>query len=148
MLEPDLILLDEPTNHLDVEGILWLEALLKSEPHAFLVISHDRRFLESVATRVWELNRSYPDGMFQVTGRYSDFLEQRDSQRCALACAAGYAKILDVIEQSGYDTVTRRVSASRLTLFGVAWRSWWGVLPRLGGEAPSRPPLARQASPR
>ena len=87
MLEPDLILLDEPTNHLDVEGILWLEALLKSEPHAFLVISHDRRFLESVATRVWELNRSYPDGMFQVTGRYSDFLEQRDA---ALQAQAEY----------------------------------------------------------
>ena len=69
MLEPDMLLLDEPTNHLDLEGILWLEALLKSEPHAFLVISHDRRFLESVATHIWELNRSYPDGMFQVTGR-------------------------------------------------------------------------------
>lgn len=79
MLEPEMMLLDEPTNHLDVEGILWLEALLKSEPHAFLVISHDRRFLESVATRVWELNRSYSDGMFQATGRYSDFLEQRDA---------------------------------------------------------------------
>ncbi|HEU4683118.1 MAG TPA: ABC-F family ATP-binding cassette domain-containing protein [Nitrospira sp.] len=79
MLEPDLILLDEPTNHLDVEGILWLEALLKSEPHAFLVISHDRRFLESVATRIWELNPRYPDGMLQVMGRYSDFLEQRDA---------------------------------------------------------------------
>ena len=85
MLEPDIILLDEPTNHLDVEGILWLEALLKSEPHAFLVISHDRRFLESVATHIWELNRSYPDGMFQVTGRYSDFLEQRDAMLQAQA---------------------------------------------------------------
>lgn len=87
MLEPDVILFDEPTNHLDVEGILWLEALLKSEPHALLVVSHDRRFLESVATRIWELNRSYPDGMFQVTGRYSDFLEQRDA---ALQAQAEY----------------------------------------------------------
>ena len=87
MLDPDMLLLDEPTNHLDVEGILWLETLLKSEPHAFLVISHDRRFLESVATRIWELNRSYPDGMFQVTGRYSDFLEQRDA---ALQAQAEY----------------------------------------------------------
>jgi phytoene synthase len=72
-------------------------------------------------------------------------LLQRDSQRCALACAAGYAKILDVIERSGFDTVTRRVSASRLTLIGVAWRSWWGELPRLGGETPSRPTPTRQA---
>jgi len=85
MLEPDMLLLDEPTNHLDVEGILWLEALLKSEPRAFLVISHDRRFLESVTTRIWELNRSYPDGMFQATGRYSDFLEQRDAAMQAQA---------------------------------------------------------------
>jgi len=72
-------------------------------------------------------------------------LLQRDSQRCALACAAGYAKILDVIERSGFDTVTRRVSASRLTLFGVAWRSWWGELPRFAGETPSRPTPNRQA---
>ncbi len=78
MLEPDVLLLDEPTNHLDVEGILWLEGLLREEPHGFLVISHDRRFLESVTTRIWELNRSYPNGVFQANGTYSDFLEQRD----------------------------------------------------------------------
>jgi len=79
MLEPDVLLMDEPTNHLDVEGILWLETLLQAEPHAFLVVSHDRRFLESVASRVWELNRCYPNGIFQVNGRYSDFLEQREA---------------------------------------------------------------------
>ncbi|MBH0193493.1 MAG: ABC-F family ATP-binding cassette domain-containing protein [Nitrospira sp.] len=79
MLEPDILLLDEPTNHLDVEGILWLEGLLKAEPHAFIVISHDRRFLESVTTRIWELNRQYPNGVFQANGRYSEFLEQRDA---------------------------------------------------------------------
>lgn len=79
MLEPDVLLLDEPTNHLDVEGILWLESLLKAEPHAFIVISHDRRFLESVTTRIWELNRRYTNGVFQTNGRYSEFLEQRDA---------------------------------------------------------------------
>lgn len=79
MLEPDILLLDEPTNHLDVEGILWLEGLLKAEPHAFIVISHDRRFLESVTSRIWELNRQYATGVFQATGRYSEFLEQRDA---------------------------------------------------------------------
>lgn len=79
MLEPDVLLMDEPTNHLDVEGILWLEGVLQAEPHAFLVVSHDRRFLESVASRIWELNRCYPNGMFQANGRYSDFLEQRDA---------------------------------------------------------------------
>ena len=85
MLEPDVLLLDEPTNHLDVEGILWLEGVLKAEPHAFIVISHDRRFLESVASRVWELNRSYPTGVFQANGRYSEFLEQRDAELQAQA---------------------------------------------------------------
>jgi ATP-binding cassette subfamily F protein uup len=79
MLEPDVLLMDEPTNHLDVEGILWLEDLLKAEPHAFIVISHDRRFLESVTTRICELNRRYADGVFQANGRYSEFLEQRDA---------------------------------------------------------------------
>ncbi|MBS0182085.1 MAG: ABC-F family ATP-binding cassette domain-containing protein [Nitrospira sp.] len=79
MLEPDVLLLDEPTNHLDIEGILWLEGLLKTEPHAFIVISHDRRFLESVTTRIWELNRRYANGVFQANGRYSEFLEQRNA---------------------------------------------------------------------
>jgi ABC transport system ATP-binding/permease protein len=87
MLEPDVLLLDEPTNHLDVEGILWLEGLLKAEPHAFIVISHDRRFLEAVTTRIWELNRQYPNGLFQANGRYSEFLEQRDA---ALQAQADY----------------------------------------------------------
>src|SRR5687768_1837987 len=79
MLEPDVLLLDEPTNHLDVEGILWLEALLKAETRAFLVVSHDRRFLESVASRMLELNRCYANGVFEAKGRYSDFLEHRDA---------------------------------------------------------------------
>ncbi|MBM4124606.1 MAG: ABC-F family ATP-binding cassette domain-containing protein [Nitrospira sp.] len=79
ILEPDVLLMDEPTNHLDVEGILWLEALLQSEAKAYLVVSHDRRFLESVASRMLELNRCYPNGLFDAKGRYSDFLEQRDA---------------------------------------------------------------------
>ncbi len=76
--QPDVMLLDEPTNHLDVEAILWLEALLKSEPKAFVVVSHDRYFLENTARRMLELNRIYPDGLLQVNGHYSDFLERRD----------------------------------------------------------------------
>ncbi|NGZ59139.1 MAG: ABC transporter ATP-binding protein [Nitrospira sp. LK265] len=91
MLEPDVLLMDEPTNHLDVEGILWLEDLLKAEPHAFIVISHDRRFLESVTTRIWELNRRYPNSLFQANGRYSEFLEQRDA---ALQAQADYQAAL------------------------------------------------------
>ena len=87
MREPDVLLMDEPTNHLDVEGILWLESLLKTEARAFLVVSHDRRFLESIASRMLELNRCYPNGMFEAKGNYSAFLEQRDA---ALAAQADY----------------------------------------------------------
>src|SRR2546428_2792813 len=75
---PDILLMDEPTNHLDVEGILWLEDVLTERARAFLVVSHDRYFLEHVATRMLELNRVYPDGLFETDGRYSDFLAHRD----------------------------------------------------------------------
>jgi ATP-binding cassette subfamily F protein uup len=75
---PDVLLLDEPTNHLDLEGILWLEALLREAPFAFLVVSHDRYFLENVTNQVIELNRAYPEGYFRTAGGYSDFLAKRE----------------------------------------------------------------------
>jgi ATP-binding cassette subfamily F protein uup len=91
MMEPDVLLMDEPTNHLDLQGILWLERLLRNESRAFLVVSHDRRFLEAIASRMLELNRSYPTGVFEAKGRYSDFLEQRDA---ALQAQADYQATL------------------------------------------------------
>src|SRR6266404_39025 len=75
---PDVLLMDEPTNHLDVEGILWLEGVLTERARACLVVSHDRYFLEHVATRMLELNRAYPDGLLPAEGRYSEFLARRD----------------------------------------------------------------------
>ncbi|MCU1229221.1 MAG: ABC-type transport system, ATPase component [Acidobacteria bacterium] len=76
--EPDILLLDEPTNHLDVEAILWLEALLRSEPKAFVVVSHDRYFLENITKRMIELNHVYPAGLLEADGSYSDLLQKRD----------------------------------------------------------------------
>ncbi len=75
---PDLLLLDEPTNHLDLEGILWLEKLLKTAPFASVTVSHDRYFLENVVTAMAEINPAYPQGMFRVDGNYSTFLEKRE----------------------------------------------------------------------
>ncbi len=75
--EPDILLLDEPTNHLDLAGIEWLEELLRNAPFACVVISHDRYFLENLATEVAELNRVYPDGLLRVRGKYSQFLEKK-----------------------------------------------------------------------
>jgi ATP-binding cassette subfamily F protein uup len=75
---PDVLLLDEPTNHLDLAGIEWLEDLLKQAPFACVIVSHDRYFLESIATEMAELNRIYPDGLLRVHGSYSDFLEKKE----------------------------------------------------------------------
>ena len=76
--EPDVLLMDEPTNHLDVDGILWLEQVLADEARAYLVVSHDRYFLEHVTDRVLELNPAFPGGLFASDGPYSRFLERRD----------------------------------------------------------------------
>jgi ATP-binding cassette subfamily F protein uup len=75
--KPEIVLLDEPTNHLDLAGIEWLEKLLQGSSFACVIVSHDRYFLENVPTRMAELSRVYPDGMFYVAGNYSAFLEQK-----------------------------------------------------------------------
>ena len=78
---PEILIMDEPTNHLDIEGILWLERLLGASlpesPAAFLLVSHDRRFLENTVNRVIELAPVYPEGSFQVRGTYADFLDKK-----------------------------------------------------------------------
>jgi len=74
---PDVLLLDEPTNHLDLEGILWLEKAVMAA-NACLIVTHDRYFLENIASQMVEINRAYPEGKFQVNGNYSEFLERRE----------------------------------------------------------------------
>jgi ATP-binding cassette subfamily F protein uup len=76
--EPNLVLLDEPTNHLDVEGVLWLEELLKGSAVACIVVTHDRYFLQNVTNRIVELNACYEGGCFGVNGNYSEFLARRE----------------------------------------------------------------------
>ncbi len=75
--EPDLLLMDEPTNHLDLEGIWWLENILEEARFTYVVVSHDRFFLERVCGRVIEINRMYKGGCFSSQGGYSSFLEKR-----------------------------------------------------------------------
>jgi ABC transport system ATP-binding/permease protein len=76
--EPELLLLDEPTNHLDIASIDWLEKTLMSYDGAILVISHDRRFLETFATRIIELDRgqltSYPGSFAEYEKRKEEAL--------------------------------------------------------------------------
>jgi len=77
--QPDIVLLDEPTNHLDLAAIEWLEGLLQSASFASVVVSHDRYFLENVATTMVELNRVYPEGLLRVVGNYSKLLEEKEA---------------------------------------------------------------------
>jgi ABC transport system ATP-binding/permease protein len=77
--QPDILLLDEPTNHLDLAGIEWLENLLQRAAFACVVVSHDRYFLENVATEMVELDRIYDNGSLRVSGNYSTFLEAKEA---------------------------------------------------------------------
>ena len=82
--EPDLLLLDEPTNHLDFIGIAWLEKLLQQTRCSVVIITHDRRFLDAVATRIVELDRgqlfSFPGNFTQWQQRKAEWLEAEKEQ--------------------------------------------------------------------
>jgi ATP-binding cassette, subfamily F, member 3 len=74
---PGLLLLDEPTNHLDLEARNWLESYLREYPHAVILVSHDRFFLDTVVTKIADLNlRTITD----YHGNYSDYLVERDAR--------------------------------------------------------------------
>lgn len=77
--EPSLLLLDEPTNHLDLEGIVWLENFLKRSQIPYVLVSHDRTFLEQTTTKIIEINRCYPTGLFTSEGSFAKFLEHKEA---------------------------------------------------------------------
>ena len=72
--KPDLLLLDEPTNHLDAESVLWLEQHLAKYPGAVMAVTHDRYFLDHVATWICEVDRGR---LYPYEGNYSTYLEQK-----------------------------------------------------------------------
>ena len=74
--EPDLLLLDEPTNYLDMSGTDWLENYLNGYPNAYIVVSHDRYFLDRTVNTIWEADRS----VRVYRGNYSAYLKQRDDE--------------------------------------------------------------------
>jgi ATP-binding cassette subfamily F protein 3 len=77
LTRPGLLLLDEPTNHLDLEARNWLEEYLASYPHAVILVSHDRFFLDAVVTRITEIGlRKLTD----YSGNYSDYLVEREAR--------------------------------------------------------------------
>ena len=75
--EPDLLFLDEPTNHLDVRSMSWLEGVLLDWKGALIVVSHDRYFLDTVATRIWDLAHRRVE---TYRGNYSHYRRQREDR--------------------------------------------------------------------
>jgi ATP-binding cassette subfamily F protein 3 len=76
--DPDYLILDEPTNHLDIATVRWLETFIANSKHSYLIVSHDRYFLDRVATRIWEIEAGrlhvYPPDRHP----YEAFVEARD----------------------------------------------------------------------
>ncbi len=77
LIEPDLLILDEPTNHLDLATIEWLEMYLKSYSKALLFVSHDRYFIDALASKIIEIENH---SLFSFKGNYEDFVEQKRIQ--------------------------------------------------------------------
>ncbi|MCH2411310.1 ATP-binding cassette domain-containing protein, partial [Myxococcota bacterium] len=77
LIEPDLLILDEPTNYLDFQGLSWLENFLDRTTRAFVVVSHDRYFLDRVTTEIWEINEGQ---LTPYKGNYSAYRHLKDEQ--------------------------------------------------------------------
>ncbi|MCX4193413.1 ATP-binding cassette domain-containing protein [Methylophaga sp. OBS1] len=80
--QPDILLLDEPTNHLDIESITWLEGFLKNYGGTLLFITHDRTFLQALATRIVQLDRGQ---LASFPGDYHNYLRKREEMLAAEA---------------------------------------------------------------
>lgn len=87
--DSDLLLLDEPTNHLDVETIAWLQNYLKNSRRTVLFVTHDRYFLDNVATRIFELEDA---GLKEYQGNYQDYLAKKAEDEEREAAASHKAK--------------------------------------------------------
>lgn len=121
---PQILLLDEPTNHLDIAMLEWLEGWLNAFQGAVLFVSHDRAFLDSVATRLFEIDSVSHKGRL-YEGNYQAFLEQKQAQR-----ERDWETYTDQLEEIG------RLRASAAHLRGIAQF-------RKGGKADSGDKFAR-----
>ncbi len=79
--DPEYCILDEPTNHLDISTVRWLETYIANDKRAYLLVSHDRYFLDRVATRIWELDRGTLDVYPEATPAYAAFIAAREDRR-------------------------------------------------------------------
>ncbi len=84
LAKPDLLLLDEPTNHLDLETRSWLETYLRTYPNGFILISHDRYFIDTTVTKIVEV---WNKKLHFYTGNYAKYEQQRQDRRTQLEAA-------------------------------------------------------------
>src|SRR5690606_1377637 len=91
LLEPDLIIMDEPTNHLDLSAIEWLENYLSGKNITLIMVTHDRYFLDAVATEIIELDRGQ---LFRYKGNYAYFLEKKAEREEILKAEVSKARNL------------------------------------------------------
>ena len=113
--KPDLLILDEPTNHLDFETMEWLEGYLKTYPGAIFVISHDRYFLDTVCTRIFEIEANR---LTAYKGNYSAYLPQKEAavalqQKQHDADVEKAAKLEDYIARNLVRASTTKMAQSR-----------------------------------
>ena len=116
--EPDLLLLDEPTNHLDLQAIEWLESFLAEYAQAFVVISHDRTFLDRTATQIADLERGRIEA---YSGTYSLYVAERaqrraQQQKAYRAQQARIARTEDYIRRNIAGQKTKQAQSRRRAL--------------------------------
>ncbi len=116
LAEPDVLVLDEPTNHLDTDSVSWLEQTLRDYPGAILFVSHDRDFIDAVATRVLELAGGTTA---EYVGGFAEFVVQREERLAQIEAAAAQqsrevAKVERFVERFRYKATKARQVQSRL----------------------------------
>ena len=153
---PELLILDEPTNHLDIASLEWLEGTLAEWPGAFVVVSHDRYFLNKVVNRIWEMS---PSRIEEYRGNYTDYLGQREEryqrevfvfnqEKARLENEVRLAKIdLDAVKAGNDKSVTwakgklKRVTRDALVIeqlgaLALLNEQWMLLRERLEGSSP------------
>lgn len=103
--DPDYCIFDEPTNHLDIETVRWLESYIASDKRAYLIVSHDRYFLDRVATRIWEIEAGKLHVYPPAKNAYTAFVEER---------ALRHAE-----ERRAYETFVAERAKRRATIAGL-----------------------------
>jgi ATP-binding cassette subfamily F protein 3 len=121
LAEPDVLLLDEPTNHLDVTAVEWLEEFLQTYPSAYVIVSHDRYFLDRSCHRIIDLENGRASS---YSGNYSDYLIERELRREAQQRAYDNQQQLIAKTQ---EFIRRNIAGrkrSRQNPGARCWRGW------------------------